>query len=104
RDFILSGGVSSGVDGFGTAITEYISLLGNYEMPDSFLNNLEDENYIVGGDGADVLNGFDGGDTLIGGIGDDVLQGGDGNDLLIGDGGLAEAMAAVEPVLDVPLG
>lgn len=104
RDFILSGGIISGADGFGTAITEYITLLGNYEVPDSFLNNLEHDNQIAGGSGADILSGFEGDDTLMGGMGDDVLRGGDGNDLLIGDGGMAEAMAAVEPAFDVPLG
>jgi Ca2+-binding RTX toxin-like protein len=88
RDFIHAGGVVAGADGFGTSIVEYINLLGNYETPTAFLNNLEKDNQIFGGTGEDVLLGKDGDDTLHGGEAQDELLGDAGNDQLFGgDGG-----------------
>jgi Ca2+-binding RTX toxin-like protein len=43
--------------------------------------------YKVGTDGNDVLNGGNGLDTLSGGLGDDILNGGSGDDSLVGGGG-----------------
>ncbi|RFB01675.1 calcium-binding protein [Parvularcula marina] len=87
RDFILSGGTDAGADGNGTSITEYLTLLGNYETPSSFLNNLDKDNEIAGGTGEDNLNGFAGNDELSGDAGDDILDGGSGDDILLpGDG------------------
>lgn len=44
-------------------------------------------NTLLGGDGADLLDGRGGNDVLDGGAGDDQLYGGDGNDLLTGGTG-----------------
>ena len=46
----------------------------------------DDDNVILAGDGADVLEGRNGDDTLIGGLDKDTLRGGEGDDVIIGGG------------------
>ncbi len=88
KNFILSGGVDAGADGFGTSIVEYINLLGNYEAPAAFINNLDKDNVIFGGTGDDSLVGMEGNDTLVGREGNDILDGGAGDDIIDGAAGL----------------
>ena len=87
RDFIQSGGENAGQDGFGTSIVEYINLLGNYEAPESFLNNHDRDNILLGSAGEDIFFGHAGGDTLVGRAGDDILNGGAGHDIIDGAAG-----------------
>lgn len=87
KEFIESGGTTIRSDGNETPITEYLATFSNYDVPDTFLNNLDKSNNIVGGTGADKLNGFDGDDTLNGKAGADELNGGAGNDSLVGGAG-----------------
>lgn len=65
------------------------------------------DNRIVGGKGADSINGLGGNDVLRGGNGNDTVNGGDGNDWLIGDAGAASVTTTASrpsPSLeDVPL-
>ena len=94
KDFIESGGTIIRKDGNGTPITEYLNLFANYDVPASFVNNLEKANMIEGGSRSDVLQGFDGDDTLIGAGGNDRLKGGTGNDTLRGGDGVDTAVFA----------
>lgn len=96
-DFIESGGFSVPADAFGTTIVDYIELFEGYETPSSFVNNLDKDNQIFGGDGPDRLVGEGGNDTLFGGGDADWLDGGAGDDLLYGDGG--EALVLMTPPL-----
>ncbi len=86
RTFINSGGTTIIRDGNGTAITDYLTLFADYDLPSSFVNHLERDNTIKGGRGNDVLKGFDGNDTIIGGGGTDTIDGGAGNDHIIAGG------------------
>lgn len=49
--------------------------------------NIDGNDYLMGGDGNDTVYGGFGDDTINGGFGDDLLYGGDGNDLIMGNGG-----------------
>jgi Ca2+-binding RTX toxin-like protein len=86
-DFIHSGGVREARDGYGTALTEYLTLFAGYETPASFLSNRGKDNQIAGGAGADWLKGFAGVDHLDGRGGNDILTGGLGRDVLTGGAG-----------------
>ena len=83
-DWILSGGTDILADGNGTLATEYIELFFDYDFPATFLTNLDEDNVVNGGSGADKLTGYGG---------DDSLSAGDGNDTLLGDGDIAAALA-----------
>ena len=52
-----------------------------------FINGTNNVDRLVGGTGADRIEGLDGKDSLLGGAGDDSLLGGDGKDTLIGGAG-----------------
>ena len=87
--FISSGGTTAPGDAYATLVTEYITLLNNYDLSSlaDFVTNLEKDNSIAGGSEADVLKGEGGDDTLSGAAGDDVLVGGAGSDNLSGGDG-----------------
>ncbi len=55
----------------------------NHTDIDSVMNALLGADILVGGSGADEINGQSGTDLLIGGVGADTLNGGDSNDLII---------------------
>lgn len=84
--------VDGGVDAVNTMLGAY-RLPGNVEnlafadpATRSFNGTGNDlDNYIVGGNGNDVLRGQGGNDTLQGNDGADILWGGDGDDLLLFD-------------------
>ena len=50
-------------------------------------NGNEDNDVMIGGDGANTMTGNGGNDTMIGGNKKDIMNGGDGNDTLIGRDG-----------------
>lgn len=87
RDLIESGGFNDPADANGTAITDYIDRFMGYDVPAEFVNNLEKNNAIFGGPGADDLYGHQGDDSLTADAGDDYLVGGAGADLLLGEDG-----------------
>jgi len=62
---------------------------------------LDDNDWIDGGDGADVVIASSGQDTILGGFGDDSLSGGAGNDLIYGDGFTGNASAVASFVSDI---
>ena len=51
---------------------------GNFSGTGNVLDNV-----LLGGAGADTLNGLDGADRLLGGAGNDTLNGGNGNDIFV---------------------
>ena len=61
---------------------------GSETVSDTFgitINELAStEEYLVGSEEADELNGTNGNDSIFGGLGDDSIVGGEGNDFLIG--------------------
>ena len=82
-EFLEGGAVSSPKDGYGTTITEYLTLFSGYKTP--FKADHSGAESIAGGPNDDVLRGRGGKDTLDGNDGDDTLKGGKGKDSL--DGG-----------------
>jgi len=76
----------------GSTYTLHVSVPSQTPVPitlrGSTLNGEGGDDFIEGGDGADVINGGAGNDTLNGQLGADVVDGGDGDDLItdIGDG------------------
>ncbi|MCB1498239.1 MAG: calcium-binding protein [Bauldia sp.] len=81
--FLEGGAVSPPKDGYGTTITEYLTLFSGYKTPFRAVHSGAES--IAGGPGADILRGRGGKDTLGGNDGDDTLKGGNGRDGL--DGG-----------------
>ena len=82
-DFLEGGAVAAPADGYGTTITEYLTLFSGYKTP--FKADHAGAESIPGGPKADILRGGGGKDTLAGNDGDDRLKGGKGKDGL--DGG-----------------
>lgn len=83
--FLEGGAVSSPKDGYGTTITEYLTLFSGYKTP--FKADHGAGEAIAGGPAADVLRGRGGKDALDGNAGDDTLKGGKGKDTLDGGSG-----------------
>ena len=72
------------------------------------INGNNYNNYLIGDDEDDILNGFGGNDILAGAGGNDLLNGGDGNDTLIGGegadtliGGAGDDIYFIDNLLDV---
>ncbi|MTI44482.1 uncharacterized protein DUF4214 [Roseibium hamelinense] len=91
RTFISSGGTSAARDGYSTSVVDYIELLAGYDMSGLgvLVTNVDKDNEIEGGPGADTLSGGDGNDVLIGIGGDDTLIGGEGHDQAVFHGALS---------------
>jgi serralysin len=88
KAYLESGGEYVPTDGFGTPITEYVTLMGDFETP--FVINHDLAETIVGGKGVDILSGKGGNDTLVGKGGNDTIDGGDGTDTAIFDTAFAD--------------
>jgi Ca2+-binding RTX toxin-like protein len=73
-------GVTAGAD----ATAFGIASANNAAEADKLVNI----DWLVGGDGADILTGHTGADTIEGGLGTDTLSGGAGDDTLYGDGAI----------------
>lgn len=58
--------------------------------------------YIIGGPGDDVLDGFSGNDTIVGSLGDDIMSGGAGSDTFVFDAEFGRDMILdFDPNLDI---
>jgi hypothetical protein len=98
--FLASGGTTIPEDGNGTAVTEYLDLMGNFDLTDTsgidagwlpagwdnkFVGHHEWGTDLEGGTGNDILYGFGGGPSLKGDIRDDAFTGATGGvDFLFG--------------------
>lgn len=92
KAYLESGGAYVPADNFGTPITEYVQLMGDFQTP--FAINHDVAEVIAGGAGKDNLTGRGGNDTLSGGGGDDQLDGGSGDDAIDGGAGVDTAVFA----------
>jgi Ca2+-binding RTX toxin-like protein len=72
KSFIQSGGVTNAKDSNQTSVVDYLKLFASYDTPASFLDNVEKNNVLKGGAGADIF---------VGGAGDDRIDGGAGVDI-----------------------
>lgn len=88
--YLESGGAIVPADNFGTPVTEYMQLMGDYATPFTINHDLAET--IVGGAGKDSLVGRGGNDVLSGKGGDDRLDGGTGNDTIDGGEGTDTAV------------
>jgi Ca2+-binding RTX toxin-like protein len=57
------------------------------DIGDAVFEQVNENDFIAGTDGADMLFGFGGNDLIAGGLGDDTLDGGEGDDTLVGGDG-----------------
>jgi Ca2+-binding RTX toxin-like protein len=98
-DKVMESG-SSTDDGVNSSITytlganlEFLELDGSANI-DGTGNGLNNNIFVTGSSGDNVLSGLGGNDTLFGGTGNDLVLGGDGNDVLVLniDGGLDTAV------------
>lgn len=87
RNWVESDGTLELSDGYGTPITEYLSLFGDYEIPFVASSTFAGDDRLLGDDGDNRLAGRTGADTLKGAKGADVLLGGAGHDTIKGNAG-----------------
>ena len=87
RNWVQSGGTLELRDGYGTPITEYLSMFGGYEIPFVASSTFAGDDRLVGDDGGNRLFASSGADTVIGAGGADRLLGGSGHDTLKGNTG-----------------
>lgn len=69
--------------------TAFHSHLGDVlaDIGDAVFEQVNENDFIAGTDGADMLFGYGGSDLISGGLGDDTLDGGEGDDTLVGGDG-----------------
>lgn len=92
KAYLESGGSYVPADNFGTPITEYMQLMGDFQTPFTINHDLAET--IVGGFGKDVLVGQGGDDALYGAGQDDRIEGGAGDDSVDGGDGTDTAVFA----------
>lgn len=87
KSFIQSGGVTNAKDSNQTSVVDYLKLFASYDTPATFLDNIDKNNVLKGGGGADIF---------VGGAGDDTIDGGAGVDTATYAGHRADALVQIK--------